>query len=640
MNRKIAVTLGAVALLLTAGALLVNLTDTSAPSGAATGQSVGCGGDFEGHEEDVSIEVVTAGYSLKIQNNQTIITVGQGCGKKGEGTPEALCSLDDAIAEAASSVNPILELAPGTYGLSVPLTEGLTIRSQDALLPDTSLLDEPVCTEPGAPAKNLSEPTVILKKVGKSAPMSAVVRVELADAEQRVILSGISVVAAQSQNSPSNRPPVALSLFHGTVLLTHSLVKGRVSVSGAQARLLADHTRMRGGATNGSPDLGHIALGPGSKTYQPQSGLPGSQVQIPDGLCEAAALTVSDNATFFAVGLDVGSSHLLGVCADSGEISLCGGSIHEMLAAQDGSAGWGAMAVAGGRLDMQRVLLLANTEVGALADGVGSHLRLWDGSVVSQQRRGSSISCALGVVGQNQAVVEVSNSTISATQGPGVLLVGKAEGLLAASHLEANGFAHIVVWNADMNLETSTLTDPVADDEKGGPVAIYVDNQRFGPSNVELNGVTVEGSAGALSAVWVVGDGGTLTVDNSSISGFAGSAMTMPDGSSTMLHGDGVVAQGVCNGLTLTSVAFSNNHRTHILLDGSNCQINSGTWMPEDATALVQQNCSPACVVPMTGQALAEAGLGNRVTDLCPTHTLPIAPLEFTLYMEEAAVGQ
>ena len=133
------------------------------------------------------------------------------------------------------------------------------------------------------------------------------------------------------------------------------------------------------------------------------------------------------------------------------------------------------------------------------------------------------------------------------------------------------------------------------------------------------------------AAIWLDGDG-SYTIRNSTLVAGYGEVIEHFDGTTTTLHGDGVVATNGVEGLWLENNVIQDSSRTGVLLDGSSAWL-SGNTFAGNATDLVWQEC---------GDVEEPTGLGEvpEYDDRCSASTLPIAPLEFNLYLEEAEIAE
>ena len=152
---------------------------------------------------------------------------------------------------------------------------------------------------------------------------------------------------------------------------------------------------------------------------------------------------------------------------------------------------------------------------------------------------------------------------------------------------------------------------------------------RFGPSTLVVDHTTVEEQP--YAAVWLDGDG-SYSIRHSTLVGGLGYEVAYPDGTTSLLHGDGVVATaGVtcwdgAAGLLLQGNTIRDAQRAGVLLDGSCAELADNLFV-DSPTDLIWQDCD-GVEEPVGLDALA-------VVDHCPAFAHQVAPLRFELYLEE-----
>ncbi len=340
----------------------------------------------------------------------------------------------------------------------------------------------------------------------------------------------------------------------------------------------------------------------------------------PDG--SGGGLWVSSGANLTATGCSFRENTGTGVWVNEAgtTVDLVDCEVLDTLPGPGDGVGRGIVVSHGAALTGTGCTVQGNTEVGLLADGEGSSSYLADSSVLGT-RRGRTAAAAFGAVAQAGAVVRLSESDVSETEGPGVLGTAGGRMELDGVELSENSFAGAMVVAGSIVLRACTIEGTLSDPEWGGGFGVYA-TAAFGPSTLALADTTV--GTHAYAAVWLDGNG-TFDLERNQLSGGAG-----VDQNGATLHGNAVFAEnGVTawdgnTGLLLADNAITGSVAIGVLLDGSSASLIGNSWST-NGTDLRQQACEG--VVPLTAGDV----LGVPKALVCPTgNVLTAYDLQFS----------
>ena len=339
-------------------------------------------------------------------------------------------------------------------------------------------------------------------------------------------------------------------------------------------------------------------------------------------------INLRDGASLQAEDCTVEGNADVGIIAASGSVvHLANVEVRDTQPLADGTYGRGIEVNGGASLQAADSLVEGNSEIGILVADEGTvHLRDVE---VRDTHRLADMTVAIGLACQGGGLLTASDVVVSQTEGPG--LFASTEGTLSCTgcDLSYNTFAGALVWGGGiLDLSDTTISDTAPDANEGGGVGIYV-SDRYDPSTLFVENSIIKDQP--YAAIWLEGDG-SYTIRNSTLVAGYGEVIEHFDGTTTTLHGDGVVATNGVEGLWLENNVIQDSIRAGVLLDGSSAYLSGNTYT-NNATDLVWQDCEG--VSEVTG--LAEV---PDYDDRCSTSTLPIAPLEFNLILEEAEVAE
>ena len=339
--------------------------------------------------------------------------------------------------------------------------------------------------------------------------------------------------------------------------------------------------------------------------------------------------SVQQGSSLTAEGCRFENNGDVGILATSGStVLLTNVEVRDTMTEADGTSGRGIGAQEGSLLLADDCLIEANSEVGVLASDIGTEVHLSD-LEIRRTQRASNTTVAVGLVSQRGAVVTATDLVVEQTEGLGVAAVDQGALSCVDCAVTDSSFAGILAWGGGrIDLTDVTCTGTSPDANEGGGIGIYM-SARFGPSTLLVADSTFEDHP--YAAVWLDGDG-SYTIGNSTLVGGYGEELVYPDGTTLLLHGDGVVAiDGVTSwdgtsGLKLEGNEIRGSVRAGVLLDASSAQLTDNSFNDND-TDLIWQDC--AGVDEPNG--LDEV----PVVDYCPVYDHHTAPLEFNLYLED-----
>ena len=349
----------------------------------------------------------------------------------------------------------------------------------------------------------------------------------------------------------------------------------------------------------------------------------------PSGL-GGRGFNVQDGARIEAFSCSLEGNTDLGIFA-TGEHSVV--LLHDVtvtgtMALPDGTFGRGISVHGGAHLEASSSVVSSSAELGIGVGDPGTEVILRD-VVVQVTRRSDPMAVGIGLGVQQQATVQATDLTVTQTEGLGVYVNSDATFVGSSCDLSENAFAGALVWNGGLlDLSNSTIRSTVHDANEGGGFGIFASG-RYGPSTLRVDSVVIEEQP--YSAVWLQGDG-SYTIRNSTLVAGYGVELEYPDGTTTVQHGDAIVATaGVtawdgASGLRLEDNEFRDAVEAGVFLDGSSAALSNNSFVGND-TDLIWQDCEG--VDEPVG--LADVPL----VDHCPTYNHHVAPVEFNLYMED-----
>lgn len=248
---------------------------------------------------------------------------------------------------------------------------------------------------------------------------------------------------------------------------------------------------------------------------------------------------------------------------------------------QDGRFGVAVIVDENSDLVASDLLLQDNRAVGFYV-GVGSAI-LTDVAILATARD-TDAAMATGIGVATDGVLEATGLVVRSTEGPGLVCGNGAVCACSECTFEDNTFAGVVVTEAELRLEDSTVDGTLADAGAAGVVGVFCFGAAYEPK-LRLDGVEVGGSA--LAAVLLVGPGDVRIVD-STLSGGV-------DGAASDIHPalDGVVVTGNADGpaLRISDTTLAGSLGVGILLDASDATLSGLTW-EGNGTDFWQQRCA------------------------------------------------
>lgn len=555
---------------------------------------------------------------------EDIMFVSSSCdSSSGAGSQNLYCSLDDAIAAAATKNNPVLVLNDGEYSLGTEITRKLTIRSysysgataslspKGVALPSTS-----TCTSSGTIVVTQPNPRATITASADTIP----IRVSMADTSHALKLQGVRTQA------PTDR--AAVFVTKGQVTIEESTVTGPLIVAGVDASAFVSDSVL---ASEEMSEMARIYASAAELNHNVYT----SALDCDEDAEYRAALIVNDGASFVATGMEIANHRGIGLCVDNATATFCDSQIHDINLTSYNSMGRGAYVTNGGHLAFKRSNIYDCYEVGVLADGSGTTLSISDGSEISEIQLSSMMGEALGVALQNDAELTMSNAAIQDNVGVGLYLASGASASVSSSTFSENRAAGIASFRSTLTATGITVRDTTRGTNNNGMgIGLLVDNAD-GSSTIDIDQSTFENNY--LDDIYMNGDG-SLTVTGSNI--LTSIAETYGNGHTLMGHG--IFAQDVCGDLTLGDNYFEGNEGAHIFLDNANATLSAvGTYIPGGSWDFVQQACVNACITPLDLTALYAAGFSaSNITMLCGEPLLPSDPKTFSLYLSEAPIAE
>lgn len=345
---------------------------------------------------------------------------------------------------------------------------------------------------------------------------------------------------------------------------------------------------------------------------------PGIQVQ------EGAWLQIEDsvierNASLGAVALHPGTTlHLSGV------------EVRDTRTHANGTGGRGIEIIDGASLHMTETLVADNAGFGILTEGEGTFAQIED-SEVSATTHATDMTVSVGVACQLDSQITATGLVVDGTEGPGLYSTLGCSLSCSGCDLTASTFAGALVWyGATLEISDSSIVGTRPDSNEGGGVGVFASSMVHGnePNTLRIENSHIEDQP--YAAVWLDGEGVYSFIDNTLVAGY-GMEIGFPDGTSTTLHGDGIVATNGVEDLSLENNDIQGAYRAGVLLDGSSALLD-GNRASDNDTDLVWQDCEGVQEPLVFGDTL---DYDNR----CSSSTLMVVPLVFNLFEEVADVA-
>jgi hypothetical protein len=375
-------------------------------------------------------------------------------------------------------------------------------------------------------------------------------------------------------------------------------------------------------------DIGVFIAGEGATAHL-------EDVEIRDTLSDfgnegGRGINVQEGGALFARGCLLADNTDLGLFVAGrydlpAEASLVDVQILRTRTLPDGTGGRGISVQTGATLHAEDCLIEDNGSSGIFA--TDDALVFVDDVVVRGTFRDADSTVATGVMCQDDARVQASRLLVEQNQGPGLFATTGGTVQCDGCTLVDNGFAGALTWaRGSLELTNTTVAGNGPDDGEGGGVGVFA-TDHGGACSLVLDQVTVEDHL--YAAVWLDGDG-AYAIRNSVLVGGVGEIVEFPDGSTALLNGDGVVATNGVEALVVERTVIEAAPRAGLLLDGSSAQLSRNEFLDNDADVVWQ-----ACEGVDAPVGVAPAELEDR----CDISTLPVAPLEFNIIMEEDDPG-
>jgi Ca2+-binding RTX toxin-like protein len=490
--------------------------------------------------------------------------------------PNTFRTIDDALDRARRERNPIIQIASGNYTINGPIRFSVQLRADaQGAVTITSLANSP-----------------------------AALRVDLPAERTFIIASGIRF---QGNNNAK-----------GVLVSKGALIAQRVEILG-RAQLSNRSSLFAGDSHIDGTSLTSIAA-----VIQSEAGP--FRIHMPV-VCSTSGVEVPAGSVFWGFHVSIKNAKHIGICVDGGKAYLSGGGIENSVQESiSDKFGWAAFVRNSGRLVFMNAGITDNHEAGVVASGSGTSLSLTnttlDGTVF-----GTAISMGLGVVVQLGAAANIEGSTISNNEGSG-LYISDGSVDITDTDFTDNQAAGVAVVGGTLSLTDGTITGTDAHPSKGAGVGLYVSHSDNGPSDVTVQGVTLDENL--ISNVFVKGEGGTVSISNSTMS----NATAVTRGGVTV-SGFGLTSIGTLTGLTLTDNSIANNQGNQILLDGANITVTGNTYvLSSGGISLKQQDCSAAGVV--TPDLSADGS--SSTSDICPARPELILGVSVTLTLIEEVI--
>lgn len=351
------------------------------------------------------------------------------------------------------------------------------------------------------------------------------------------------------------------------------------------------------------------------------------------------ALRVWNGASASVDYVAIINSTLVGVIIGGWDtiVSASNLAVEDTLPDAAGIGGRGIEVQSGATLVAEDCRVERSTSIGILVGSEGTQVELTD-VVVLKTRRGTEMSVGIGLHCESGGQVAAADLVVQQTEGLGLFAAAGGNLSCTGCDLLDNSFAGALVWEGGALALTSTdIIGTEPDANLGGGVGIFASGGDAESSVLSVETTTIEDHS--LAAVWLDGNG-AYSIRNSTLVGGYGVELEYPDGSTTLLHGDAIVAvDGVAGwdgttGLLLEGDEICGAARVGIMLDGSPAAL-SGNIYSDNAPDLVWQECEG--VTEPTG--LGEVPVYDDRCSSDPLHMATL-PLEFSLYLEEAEIEE
>lgn len=220
----------------------------------------------------------------------------------------------------------------------------------------------------------------------------------------------------------------------------------------------------------------------------------------------------------------------------------------------------GAQAVAGASVRLRDLRLGGLLEFAALSSGVGSHIDI-EGTTVDAVLRTPWSSAGLGFVAQDGGSIHVTDTNISATEGP-ALLTGTGGSIVGEGiAIDSASFAAVAALGGTVDLSDFSIDGTTEDLVHGGGMAVLADG-RYGWNGLVLQNGTVEAENHTGFYLWGEGD---LQLRDLDLVG-TGRAPWLPGG---VIATGGIQPWDGQEGLLISGVHFDEGPVPAVLLDGS-----------------------------------------------------------------------
>jgi hypothetical protein len=512
------------------------------------------------------------------------------------GIKKALCgeSLDSAIMEAWDQ-GKALVLEAGTYEVGIIIDQPLRISGD--------------------------EEGVKLTKSSGLGGGSATFQVDMSKPDDKLILSNLQLVG----RSPG------VMVQSGTLRADNVSSRRGFIIDGPDASAELSNTTFTLAGEDTAPTAGSKfsgrSIGRPSASSFPTITAPfgdsSNQISTPSD-CGDAGISVGSGGSLLGFNVVITGAHPMGVCVTNGTATLRSGSIENGATGSDGYYGWGAGVFDGGSLHLSDVEVRDNWAVSVLAHGKGTQLTISGDSMIEDAIRGANYSIAPEIVVQNGATGTLTDLVLTGDM-PGLLVSDGATVTASGVSFDSNGFAAVVLLGGDATLDGIHISGTQGDRSEGGGVGIFSQG-----GNLTLRDSVIEDNL--IAGVWLEG-GDSLVLEDNLIQ----HNMAVEPAPGIELHGNGVVAIGVLDGLEISANRFE-NEGAQVLLDGSNAYFGgTNTFITNGVLDFKQQSCHEDTVpFDPTGAGLTS----SNTWEICGRYDDLLVPLDFNLKLEESAPSE
>ena len=315
----------------------------------------------------------------------------------------------------------------------------------------------------------------------------------------------------------------------------------------------------------------------------------------------AVGLQVEDQAVVTGSGLTVDGARYVGLLVYGGAAATLTGLTVRDVSDADGVAGHGVVAFEGARLTLDAALVEEVDGIGVLLSGPETVADLHD-SVIRTVHRTDVYTAGFGVVTDGSATLTGDGLEVADVEGPALLLVGDGSLGCVDCFVHDVSFAGVVQTGGTVTVNNSVVSGVTADAQLGGGLGVFV-------SGPEGGAVTVSASAidGAeLGAVWTAG-AATVLLDGDDLS--AGPGIEVSSG--TWALGAALYASA---GTPTVRGSWLHDGRLGVLLVGTSAVLIDNTWTDLDRT-LRQQDCD-GVAAPEGWEAVPDASLCDGADEL------------------------